>query len=117
MLFTGKRGTPPETRETWHKEDDKIAVTEVREGGTDSKDYDWATLRRDTAMLASALKASGVGEGDRIFAVASNSYVTLLVFLASAWVGAIFSSTSPDMGSQGILQRVKQIDPKVSLSP
>ncbi|KAF4990713.1 hypothetical protein FDECE_14264 [Fusarium decemcellulare] len=112
VLFTRERGTAPKTRGTRHKEHNKIAVTEVHEGGADVKHYDWDALRKDTAALASAFEARGIAEGDRIFAVASNSYVTLLLFLASAWVGAIFSSTSPDMGPQGILQRIKQTDPK-----
>ncbi|KAL0944562.1 acetoacetate-CoA ligase [Colletotrichum truncatum] len=95
------------------KEDDKIAVTEVREGLEEIRHIDWATLRADTGRLASALKARNIGRGDRIFAVASNSYATLTLFLATAWLGGIFSSVASDMGIVGILERTKQITPKL----
>lgn len=77
---------------------------------------DWATLRSDSGKLASALKARNVAKGDRIFAVASNSYATLVLFLATTWIGAIFSSVSPDMGIVGILERARQVTPRVGTS-
>ncbi|EGX94852.1 acetoacetyl-CoA synthase [Cordyceps militaris CM01] len=103
----------PGTRGTRDKEDAKLALTEVREGGADAaRDVTWGRLRRDAGCLASAMQARGVRKGDRIVAVGANSYTTLLVFLAATWLGALFSSSSTDMGVNGLLQRTTQIDPK-----
>ncbi|KAK3373792.1 hypothetical protein B0T24DRAFT_624593 [Lasiosphaeria ovina] len=59
------------------------------------------------------MRARGVAKGDRVVVVASNSVETLLVWLATAWLGAIFSSSSTDMGVKGILQRAVQVNPKL----
>ncbi|KAH6879557.1 acetoacetate-CoA ligase, partial [Thelonectria olida] len=95
------------------KENDKIAFTEIREGNTHVRHFSWAALREDAGRLAAALHARGIRQGDRVVVVGSNSIHTLLVFLAAAWLGAIFSSASTDMGVDGILQRSVQIDPKL----
>jgi len=96
------------------KENDKIAFTEIREGNTEVRHFSWAALREDAGRLAAALNRRGIREGDRVVVVGSNSLHTLLVFLATTWLGAIFVSASTDMGVDGILQRTVQIDPKVS---
>ncbi|EXK29515.1 acetoacetate-CoA ligase [Fusarium oxysporum f. sp. melonis 26406] len=113
LLFSRDDTVAQDAKATNEKENGKIAVTQVGEGGVDVRHFDWATLRHDTSSLASALQNRGLNKGDRVFAVASNSYQTLTVFLATTWVGGIFSSTSPDMGIEGILQRAKQISPKL----
>ncbi|PYH49320.1 acetoacetyl-CoA synthase [Aspergillus saccharolyticus JOP 1030-1] len=95
------------------KEDDKVAVTEVREGGhKEASHITWGKLRRRTGRLVQAMKAHGVRKGDRIAACASNSLDTLLVFLATTALGGIFSSSSTDMGVKGILDRLRQIKPR-----
>ncbi|KAI1367444.1 hypothetical protein F5Y08DRAFT_67055 [Xylaria arbuscula] len=99
-------------RGTKGKEDAKIALTEVREGVTEVRHVTWETLRRLVADYADALQTAGVRRGDRVVIVAGNSVETLVIFLATTWLGAIFSSSSTDMGVQGILQRTVQINPK-----
>ncbi|KAJ5272960.1 Acetoacetyl-CoA synthetase [Penicillium angulare] len=95
------------------KEDDKIAVTEVQEGAiTDAIHLTWGELRRKTGLLLQAMKAHGVKRGDRIAVCSANSIDTLLVFLATTALGAIFSSSSTDMGVKGILDRLLQIKPR-----
>lgn len=94
------------------KRDDKVACTEVREGGTEIRDCTWRELRERVAHLANALRARGVGKGDRIAVVASNSIDTLVVMFATTAVGGIFSSSSTDMGTKGVLDRLKQIKPR-----
>jgi acetoacetyl-CoA synthetase len=101
------------TRGTRDKEDGKVALVEVREGGTEERAVTWRELRRDAGRLAAAMEARGVRKGDRIVAVGANSYTTLLVFLAATWLGGLFSSSSTDMGINGLLQRTTQINPKV----
>ena len=95
------------------KEDDKIAVTEVREGyAKNAVHLTWGQLRQKTGALMQAMKANGVARGDRIAVCSANSIDTLLVFLASTALGAIFSSSSTDMGVKGVLDRLLQIRPR-----
>ena len=94
------------------KEDEKIAITEIGEGELQSKHWSWRELRERVGHLSQAMKVSGVGKGDRIAAVACNNLNTLLVFAATTALGAIFSSTSTDMGASGILERLTQVKPR-----
>ena len=113
LLYSRVPGAATSQRGTIGKEDDKIAVTEVREGATEIRDVTWSKLRLEVGKLADAMRKHGVEKGDRIAVVASNSVDTLLVFLATLAVGALFSSSSTDMGVEGVLQRMVQITPKV----
>lgn len=96
------------------KEDGKVAVVEVREGASETREVTYGELRERAGRLARAMKENGVEKGDRIVIVGANSVETLLVLLASTWVGAVFSSSSTDMGVKGVLQRAVQVNPKVS---
>lgn len=102
-------------RATETKEDGKVAVTEIREGNTEVRDVTFGELRRRVGELAGALAARGVGVGDRVVVVGAHSVQTLVVMLATMWLGGIFSSSSTDMGVGGLLQRTVQINPKVCL--
>lgn len=64
------------------------------------------------SRLQQALKAAGVGVGDRVAATLPNLPETIAVMLAASSLGAIFSSCSPDFGERGILDRFGQIEPK-----
>lgn len=94
------------------KEESKIAVTEVREGCTEIRDVSWKELRERVARLSNAMRARGVRAGDRVGLVASHSVDTLVVFLATTALGGLFSSSSTDMGTKGVLDRLLQIKPK-----
>lgn len=96
------------------KYDEKVACTEVREGASREpiRHITWKQLRRRTGQLEQAMKAHGVRKGDRVAAISSVSIDTLCVFLAASALGAIFSSTSTDMGAKGVLDRLTQIQPK-----
>ncbi|KAK5663132.1 hypothetical protein OQA88_6549 [Cercophora sp. LCS_1] len=111
MLFT--RNGAVDQRGTVGKEDAKTAVTEVREGASSTREVSYGELRARAGKLAAAMKARGIEKGDRVVIVGANSVETLLVWLATSWVGAIFSSSSTDMGVQGILQRAVQVNPKL----
>jgi acetoacetyl-CoA synthetase len=113
LLYSRIPGAPSSKRGTTGKEDDKIALTEVREGYTEIRDVSWGQLRREVGVLASAMKEHGVKKGDRVVVVASNSVDTLKVWLAVTTLGGLFSSSSTDMGVQGVLQRALQVTPKV----
>jgi acetoacetyl-CoA synthetase len=65
------------------------------------------------SRLAQALRAAGVGKGDRVAGYLPNLPEALAATLATASIGAIWSSCSPDFGVQGVLDRFGQIEPKV----
>ncbi|MCP5364200.1 MAG: acetoacetate--CoA ligase [Hyphomicrobiales bacterium] len=65
------------------------------------------------SRLAQMLKAAGVGQGDRVAAVMPNMPETLAAMLATASLGAVWSSCSPDFGAPGVIDRFGQIEPKV----
>ncbi|TDQ42522.1 acetoacetate--CoA ligase [Tepidicella xavieri] len=73
----------------------------------------WPELRRQVASLALALKAMGVQRGDRVAAYLPNVPETVVSFLACASIGAIWSLCAPDMGTAAVLDRFRQIEPKV----
>jgi acetoacetyl-CoA synthetase len=74
-------------------------------------------LHDGVARLAAALKALGVGPGDRVAGFMPNLPETVMATLATASLGAIWSSCSPDFGVQGVLDRFGQIEPKVLFCP
>jgi len=73
----------------------------------------WPELKRQVGAMAAALRRMGVGRGDRVCAVLPNRPETAVVFLAVASLGAIWSICSPDMGPVAVLDRFRQIEPKV----
>lgn len=70
-------------------------------------------LYREVANLHHHFKELGIQKGDRIAAVLPNCPESIIGMLATTSLGAIWSSASPDFGSQGILDRFSQIEPKV----
>ncbi|KAF2260621.1 acetyl-CoA synthetase-like protein [Lojkania enalia] len=111
ILFSASTSNPS-IRTTEHKEGSKIAVTEIREGNTEVRHLTWGDLRRRVGLLANAFRAKGIQKGDRVAVVASTSFDTLICFLAITSLGGLFSSSSTDMGTKGILERLLQIKPK-----
>lgn len=99
-------------RVTTGKEDSKVACTEIREGNTEVRSFTWGQLRANVGLLANAMRGHGVRKGDRVAVVASTSIDTLTVFLAITSLGGIFSSSSTDMGTKGVLDRLLQIKPR-----
>lgn len=72
-------------------------------------------LSRQVLSLATELRRLGVKPGDRVVAYLPNVPQAIIALLASASVGAIWASCSPDFGSNGVIDRVAQIKPKVFL--
>lgn len=70
-------------------------------------------LRDQVARAAAGLRNVGVGPGDRVVSFMPNIIETLVAFLASASVGAVWSSVSPDFGVPSVLDRFRQIEPSV----
>jgi acetoacetyl-CoA synthetase len=78
-----------------------------------SQEIAWPELRRQVGAFAAALEAMGVGPGDRIAAFMPNTPQTAVAFLACASLGAIWSVCAADMGPLAVLDRFRQIEPKV----
>lgn len=72
----------------------------------------YAELYEKVAQCAAGLKAVGIGTGDRVAAVMPNTSYTIIAMLATTSLGAIWSSCSPDFGTQAALDRLGQIEPK-----
>ena len=73
----------------------------------------WGELRAQVAALAAALRGLGVERGDRVVAYLPNIPEAIVAFLASASIGAVWSSCSPDFGPASVVDRFAQIEPKV----
>lgn len=73
----------------------------------------YAELYAKVARLAAALRASGVQTDDRVAGFLPNLPETVVAMLATTSIGAVWSSCSPDFGSNGVLDRFGQIEPKV----
>jgi acetoacetyl-CoA synthetase len=73
----------------------------------------WPELRRQVGCFARSLRAMGVARGDRVCAYLPNAPQAVVAFLATASLGAIWSVCSPDMGPVAVLDRFRQIAPKV----
>jgi len=89
-----------------------IHASEIR----NTSEITWDELYKETAAMQKTLKDLGVQKGDRVVAYVSNIYETIVAFLASASLGAIWSSASPDFGTQSVIDRFKQIEPKVMIT-
>ena len=76
-------------------------------------DMTWPELRRQVGCFAARLRAAGVVPGDRVCGYLPNTPHTVVAFLATASVGAVWSVCSPDMGPVAVLDRSRQIAPRV----
>src|SRR5947208_3943534 len=79
----------------------------------DMVEVSWSELQQKVASIAQSLRAMGVRRGDRVVAYMPNIPETLMAFLACASMGATWSSCSPDFGTNSVIDRFKQIEPKV----
>ncbi len=96
------------------KRDEEVAIlhrSELRDLG----EVTWGELREAVARCATGLRELGVRPGDRVVAYMPNVPETIVAFLASASIGAIWSSCSPDFGARSVIDRFAQIEPKVLL--
>jgi acetoacetyl-CoA synthetase len=95
-------------------EPDAVAVihtSELRE----LAELTWAELSEQVAAAAAGLRSLGVEQGDRVVAYMPNIPETLIAFLATASLGAIWSSAAPEFGARSVIDRFAQIEPKVLL--
>lgn len=74
-------------------------------------DLNWEDMQAQVASLAAALRGMGVGPGDRVVGYLPNTPQTVVAFLATVSLGAVWSLCAPDMGAATVLDRFRQIDP------
>ena len=91
------------------------AVVSRNEAGL-GRELSWSELQRQTGALAASLRGMGVTRGDRVAAYLPNIPETVVAFLAVASLGAVWSVCSPDMGRIAVLDRFRQIAPKVLIT-
>jgi acetoacetyl-CoA synthetase len=119
----GSRGMPgaswfPDTRLNYAehvfagKDDDETAILHASELRR-LDELSWGELRAQVAATAAALRGLGVERGDRVVAYLPNIPEAIVAFLASASIGAVWSSCSPDFGPASVVDRFAQIEPKV----
>jgi acetoacetyl-CoA synthetase len=89
-----------------------VFASEARELST----WTWAELEDQVARAAGGLRRLGVGRGDRVAAYLPNSPETVAAFLAAASIGAVWSSCAPEFGVPTVVDRLRQIEPKVLLA-
>lgn len=96
-----------------NRDSEKTAIIHTSEVRPELREVSWGKLYEDTLAIQQTLKKLGVQKGDRVVSYSANNYETVVAFLATASLGAIWSSASPDFGTQSVIDRFKQIEPKV----
>ncbi len=91
------------------------AIVSENEVG-DVRELSWPQLRQQVASLALTLRELGVQRGDRVAAYMPNITETIVASLACVSLGAVWSVCAPDMGTPAVLDRFKQITPKVLIA-
>ena len=97
------------------KKSDGIAINFLSEKGFE-ENITWNELYEKVCKFSSYLKKLNLQKGDRVAAYVPNKIETIICFLACAKNGIIWSSCSPDFGIQGVVDRFKQIEPKVLIT-
>jgi acetoacetyl-CoA synthetase len=93
----------------------RIAVVSLSQS-RDERSLNLGELRDQVARARVGLQRLGVGVGDRVVAYLPNISETLVAFLATASLGAVWASCAPEFGTASVVARFRQIDPKVLLT-
>ena len=93
-----------------------ISHDETSLGQCDARELSWPELQRKVAALALHLREQGVQPGDRVAAYLPNIPEAMVAFLATVSIGGVWSICAPDMGTQAVLDRFRQIEPKVLIA-
>ena len=100
------------TENVLKNKNEPLAIISEREDGLKSK-ISTLELKDKVLKLAGWLKENGISKGDRVCAYMPNCPETIITMLATASIGAVFSSCSTDFGVAGVLDRFQQIEPKI----
>ncbi len=97
------------------KKSSEIAISFLSEKGFE-EEISWDQLFNKVCKFSSYLKSIGLKKGDRVAAYVPNKIESIISFLACAKNGIIWSSCSPDFGTQGVVDRFKQIEPSILIT-
>ncbi len=93
-----------------------ISHNEESLGQGSARTLSWPQLRQQVAAMALHLRAQGVQPGDRVAAYLPNIPEAMVAFMATVSIGGVWSICAPDMGTQAVLDRFKQIEPRVLIA-
>ena len=94
------------------KNDNSKSITFLSENGFKKK-ISWKDLNEDVSKIINFFNKEGINENHRVAAYLPNLIETVECFIATSAVGAIWSSCSPDFGTNGVIERFSQIKPKI----
>lgn len=94
------------------RRDGAVAIVARSEGGA-RRELTFAELADAASRVAGALRAAGVGPGDCVAGYLPNVPEAVVAMLGTAWIGAAWTSCSPDFGVRGVLDRFGQVRPRV----
>ena len=103
------------SEQVFAKRDDDVAIIAINEE-CQKRTVSYEELYFQVANLASYMKSIGLIKGDRVAAYMANSLESVVAFLATASIGAIWSSCSPEFGVNSVVQRFGQIEPKILIA-
>ena len=97
------------------KKTSEVAINFLSEKGFE-EEITWDQLYNKVCKFSNYLKSLGLKKGDRVAAYVPNKIESIISFLACAKNGIIWSSCSPDFGTQGVVDRFKQIEPSILIT-
>ena len=97
------------------KKSSELAISFLSEKGFE-EEISWEQLYNKVCKFSNYLKSIGLKKGDRVAAYVPNKIESIISFLACAKNGIIWSSCSPDFGTQGVVDRFKQIEPSILIT-
>ncbi len=97
------------------KKSSEVAISFLSEKGFE-EEITWEQLYNKVCKFSNYLKSAGLKKGDRVAAYVPNKIESIISFLACAKNGIIWSSCSPDFGTQGVVDRFKQIEPSILIT-
>ncbi|KAF9578775.1 hypothetical protein BGW38_005264, partial [Lunasporangiospora selenospora] len=100
----------------WCRDPSKTAIIATGELQQTPRKISYARLYQSVRQCAKAMRKAGVVKGDRVAGYIANCPEAVIAMLAASSIGAIWSSTSPDFGTVGVLDRFSQIKPKLLIS-
>ena len=103
------------SEQVFAKRDNDTAIIAINEE-CQKRTVSYEELYFQVANLASFMKSIGLTKGDRVAAYMANSLESVVAFLATASIGAIWSSCSPEFGVNSVVQRFGQIEPKILIA-
>ena len=94
------------------KNNNKLSIIFKSENGY-KNNLSWKNLNLNITQISSWMKENGIKKGDRVAAYLPNIPETVIAYISTAVLGAVWSSCSPDFGTAGVIERFSQISPKI----